>query len=575
MADLTTNPRASVQNQDDGVLDASITSAATSATISPLTKWVNGAQVTGGFDSTKGFVKIIDSTGRYEYASFNGKSVDSNYITTISNMRRGLSPSTSSYTAGTGSAWDANTRIYVCDYAEMWQDMVDTNNTQTITGDKSFSGLLASTSRFRLNVFADATARDAVFTSPTNGDKCYVTGVGEQVYSGGVWVTINASSTSFAADHAAGSLDVASGTEIGAGTAVDATSGAINVIPVSQTVKTSSGAGDVNKLPVLDANGRLADGFLGTGTASSANFLRGDRAWTSILQDTNYGDGSSGTPTWTSGATLDPTSVFQYVTATLPVSQTLAVSSSNTPLRIFATGSVIINGTISLSGKGGPFGAGKTGSFGNGTSGTDGYGVSSGFATGGGGGGGGVNGGTSGGGGGSGASFVTAGTVGIAGSGGTAGAAGSAGALMSTTLQMYLAAAQRFAACGGGGGGGGRAGGTADGGDGGNGGGALIMFIGGNLTLGASSTITVAGSNGSNGGNGGANPGAGGGGAGSGGSVFIIVQGSITNSGVTLTVSGGTKGTGGTGTSAGGNGADGVSGKVFIYSISTGTLVTA
>lgn len=137
---VTTNPHTGIQNQDDGVLSASITSSATSLTISPIRKWVNGVYTRGGFDSTKGFAKLIDSTGKYEFISFDTTSVDSSYITTLSGIRRGLSVTASGYTAGTGIAFDANTRIYVCDYATLWQNLVDTDTTQTITGVKTFSG---------------------------------------------------------------------------------------------------------------------------------------------------------------------------------------------------------------------------------------------------------------------------------------------------------------------------------------------------------------------------------------------------------------------------------------------------
>jgi len=139
---LTTNPHGSVQNQDDGVLDASLSPSATSATISPVKKWISGVLTTGGFDSSAGFVKIIDSTGRYEFASFDTKVVSAANITTISGMRRGLSVTASGYTSGTGLQWDANTRIYVTDYAVMWQDLVDINTNQTITGTKTLNAPL-------------------------------------------------------------------------------------------------------------------------------------------------------------------------------------------------------------------------------------------------------------------------------------------------------------------------------------------------------------------------------------------------------------------------------------------------
>lgn len=58
-----------------------------------------------------------------------------------------------------------------------------------------------------------------------------------------------------------GIVEIATAAEMGAGTGTGGT-GALLVPPNSQLVKTSSGAGDENKLPVLDASGLLASGFI-------------------------------------------------------------------------------------------------------------------------------------------------------------------------------------------------------------------------------------------------------------------------------------------------------------------------
>jgi hypothetical protein len=276
-----------------------------------------------------------------------------------------------------------------------------------------------------------------------------------------------------------------------------------------------------------------------------------------------YGDGSDGVPVWTSGASLDPTSEKRYTTATLPVSQTLTVSSVNTPLIIHSSSNVVINGTVDLNGKGGAGGAAQANNT-SGVAGTAGKSVIAAITAAAGSGGTTVS--NNGGGGGSGASFTAAGG---AGENNTNGQGGAGGALMSSGNAAMLASLKRGVCCGGGSGSGGGGTGVA-GGAGGAGGGALVWVIGGNLTLGAASIIRADGATGGNG----TGAGAGGGGGGAGGAILIIVAGTITNSGVTLSAAGGAQGSD-TGGGTDSDGATGAAGRAIIYSLSTGTLITA
>lgn len=273
----------------------------------------------------------------------------------------------------------------------------------------------------------------------------------------------------------------------------------------------------------------------------------------------DYGTGTDGSVTISSDTNLNPATIFNYTDFTLDATKTLSVTTVNIPLIILCQGDVAINGTIGLSGKGGAGGAGRTGgSTGSGAGGSNGASIlSTAFVTGGSGGAGPVN--NTAGGGTGGASYHTDG----------------GGAKMTDRNVGFLEAFKRAVACGSGGGGGGCSNNGAQGGNGGNGGGGLLMYVGGDLTLGASSVINISGTAATNGANGGGN-GGGGGGGGGGGYVFIIVQGSITNSGCTFTVNGGAFGTGGTGSSFNGLvGTVGAAGSVYIYSLTTGTLVTA
>ena len=162
-------------------------------------------------------------------------------------------------------------------------------------------------------------------------------------------------------------------------------------------------------------------------------------------------------------------------------------------------------------------------------------------------------------GGGGGGSLDNAGVAGD--SGGGAGGAAWSSALGSA----YLSNLMRFTGCGAGGGGGGaNTGGTA--GAGGNGGGCTIWLIKGNLTLGASSSINISGSDGKAFVSGSACDG----GGGAAGNATFIVWGSITNNGVTLSKS---AGIGGVGNAC--NGGAGGDGRILIYSLTKGTVVSS
>lgn len=105
--------------------------------------------------------------------------------------------------------------------------------------------------------------RDALASAP-NGAAIYNTTLGQIQYrEAGSWVT-NASggSVALASNGVAGKVDIASQTELQNATGTDATSGGLNVIPVSETVVLSSGAGDFGRLPRLNSSGKLAVGFV-------------------------------------------------------------------------------------------------------------------------------------------------------------------------------------------------------------------------------------------------------------------------------------------------------------------------
>lgn len=293
------------------------------------------------------------------------------------------------------------------------------------------------------------------------------------------------------------------------------------------------------------------------GTNFQVISARGQDTSVQMSQIGFYGDANDGAVTWSADTNLNPATEKRYTTATLDVTKILSVTSVNTPLVLHNTGNVTINGIVDMNGKGGAGGS-AGGAAANGNPGTAGASKISGFGPTAGGGA--TYGASIGSGGGGGASVLAGGAAGTVGTG----SAGTAGVKMDSLQLAFLSNIFRAVACGAGGGGGsGKS--SAGGGAGGAGGGALVWYIGGNLTLGASSIIRANGANG-------ANAAAPGGGGGGGGIVIIIVAGTITNGGVTITAAGGT---GGVDSSNANNGGGGGDGKALIYSLSTGTLITS
>lgn len=540
-------------------------------------KQVNGATPT--WPTAAHRIKIVQKTAtnnKVEKIGVAAGTTQSGQTVTLGTLTRALSLSDGtnfSGSAGTAQSFAAGADVFITwdNHDAAQSAKLDIAN--TFTGALTMSGgvtLTGTTATLKLPELT-TTQRDALTATEGMLIKNSTTGT-IQSYTGGAWASVGTDATANASTTVAGKVEEATAAELGAGTTAGGTGARLFINP-SLAVKTSSGAGDENKLPVLNSSGQLANGFLGSGTANSSSYLRGDRTWTSPLSSIGFfGDGSDGAVTWSVSTNLNPATEKQYTTATLDSGQTLSVSSVNTPLVIHNTGDVTINGTVDLNGKGGGGGTGTSGA-GTGGNGTAGNSIVSGWTNGAGTG---ASNSSDPGGGGAGASWDADG-----GAAATGGTEGTPGTKLDSDKYAFLSSILRGAVCGGGGGGGSanNSGGAGNAGAGGAGGGALVWCIGGNLTLGASSIIRANGDNGTAGSGTAAASGqtAGGGGGGGGGMILVLVAGTITNSGVTVSATGGTGGNGhsnGSGNS-GFKGGDSVNGKVIIYSLSTGTLITA
>jgi len=225
---LTTTPTAALEAQDDGVLEIGISASATTIKVSPIKKWVNAVETTGGFNTTEGFFMLIDSSGRSEYGSFDTNSVGADNVSTLTGVRRGLSPTGATFTAGTGSEWDAGTRIFIVDYPIVWQNIITKDTAQSITGLKTFSTIkfaTAGTEYFELPSLT-TTERDAL--SAVNGMMIYNETTSRlNTYEGGAWGVSSASTVADASESVAGKIELGTVAEQGTKTTTGSTGAAL------------------------------------------------------------------------------------------------------------------------------------------------------------------------------------------------------------------------------------------------------------------------------------------------------------------------------------------------------------
>lgn len=147
----------------------------------------------------------------------------------------------------------AGSKVIISDNFAFWSDIQTAINTK-------IDGLVQG-----VYFYADETARNAALgASPANsGLIAGLTTEGKITYSlAGSWLEWSTTSSTFvnASTTVAGKVEEATAAEQGAGTGTGGTGARLFVNP-SNLVKTSSGAGDENKVPVLNSSGKLADGF--------------------------------------------------------------------------------------------------------------------------------------------------------------------------------------------------------------------------------------------------------------------------------------------------------------------------
>lgn len=210
----------------------------------------------------------------------------------LSGVTRGVDTYTGE--SATGSAHAGGTQVVISNDWNLFLAIQTAVNSKfdtaggTITGATDFSG--ASTT-FRIPNLT--TAEKTALASPANGMLVYDTTLGEfQFYDGGAWQSVGTASVPNASPTVAGIVEIATNAEMGAGTGTGGT-GALLVPPNSELVKTSSGAGDENKIAVLNASGEFADGFMGAAESGNSVVVKSKSDGSiddSLLKLTTAGD---------------------------------------------------------------------------------------------------------------------------------------------------------------------------------------------------------------------------------------------------------------------------------------------
>lgn len=275
-ADLTVTP-VNLGAADESVLRSGITAAQTTITLEPIKKWVNGTRTTGCLDTTSGFA-VIEDFKKSEWVSFGTKACNSStFVTTLTDVRRGLNPTSPGFTAGTGIQWDAGARFRIIDWPVFYNNALYKDRINKFTGSGKVTGSGITTHATMTFNLATTSQRDA-FDDVEDGDVyCNTTLNTCQYRMGSSWFSFGSGSIVNATLTSIGNVQISSTGSNFANTAIGST-GAENALSARYTTK-AGGANKMGWIPTLSGSftySGLDESLLGTGTPSTSTYLRGN-----------------------------------------------------------------------------------------------------------------------------------------------------------------------------------------------------------------------------------------------------------------------------------------------------------
>jgi len=246
MTDFTTYPRQDFYRSE---LASAIAAADTSIAVATAPSFTLSSGSCYGVIDPEGAGEIIEVTG------ISG--------TTLT-VTRGIAK----YEGGgsSASAHAGGTTIIFSNNWKLFDDIKTAIASKANTAGDTFSGLIQFSGTDHAGVkLISLTTAERTALSASNGMVVYDSTIGENYqYIGGAWSAVSAGSTQpNGSTTVAGKFEAADASERASGTAVGGT-GALLIPTNDALVKTSSGAGDENKIPVLNASGQLAGGFVDT-----------------------------------------------------------------------------------------------------------------------------------------------------------------------------------------------------------------------------------------------------------------------------------------------------------------------
>ena len=204
-------------------------------------KDIDGTQLAMANFGDKGFLTLDPGAGTSEeQVSFSGITANANGTTTLTGVKTVLCLSPYTETSGIAKSHSGGSTVVAAITSGLLNQFSNKGNTETITGTWTFPNGA---------------------TTPLLGTSYVAPTISWQVASKGYVDSVAIAGAPDANTTVKGIVEIATGAELAAGTGTGGTGAA--VVPAgSSFTNTSAGAGDVNKVAVLDAAGQFAVGFI-------------------------------------------------------------------------------------------------------------------------------------------------------------------------------------------------------------------------------------------------------------------------------------------------------------------------